>query len=232
MNSTALLYVLGVVICWGLYSVFLHMGGIEMGKGVSGPPDLTANRMKAFLLVGIAYVLVAVIGPLIVLKLRDNGSGSIWQFPTLGWQMSLIAGLLGAFGAFFLLMALSSDGGDVSMRKVLIALVPTLVFGGAPLVNAIVSVTKEKLWGSTPPQFFIGLILAAVGAGLVMYYKPASTPAKPAPLSAPASPSSAKTGLPAPKPEPVTAPAATAQIDRPVAPGYVDVTKRGGYFVS
>ena len=150
-----------------------------LGMSIEGAkPDLTSNRMKAFLLVGIAYFLVAVVGPLVILKMRDSGAATHWSFPSTGWKMSLIAGLLGAFGAFFLLMALSSDGGDMSMRKVLIALVPTLVFAGAPLVNAVVSVTKEGLWSKTPPQFFAGLLLAAVGAGLVMYYKPSSGPAK------------------------------------------------------
>ena len=211
MNSTALLYVLGVVICWGLYSVFLHMGSV--GMTIEGAkPDLTSNRMKAFLLVGIAYVLVAVVGPLLILKLRDAGSATHWSFPSTGWKMSLIAGLLGAFGAFFLLMALSSDGGDVGMRKVLIALVPTLVFAGAPLVNAMVSVTKEGLWSKTPPQFFAGLLLAAVGAGLVMYYKPSSGPAK--------KPDAAPTAISAPAKVSVMAPART------VAPGYADVTTR------
>ncbi len=225
MNSTALLYVLGVVICWGLYSVFLHMGSI--GMKVTDGDDVTSNRMKAFLLVGIAYVLVAVVGPLIVLKMRDTGSASHWAFPSFGWKMSLVAGLLGAFGAFFLLMALGSDGGDVSMRKVLIALVPTLVFAGAPIVNAIVSVTKENMWGKTPPQFFAGLLLAAVGAGLVMYYKPSSAPGKkPASISAPAVPGTTKSGLPLSKPEPVI-----VREERPVASGYADVTKRS-YFVS
>lgn len=216
MNSTALLYVLGVVICWGLYSVFLHMGSI--GMSVEGAkPDLTSNRMKAFLLVGIAYFLVAVVGPLVILKMRDSGAATHWSFPATGWQMSLIAGLLGAFGAFFLLMALSSDGGDVSMRKMLIAMVPTLVFAGAPLVNALVSVTKEGLWAKTPPQFFIGLLLAAVGAGLVMFYKPSAAPAakKPEPPAAVSSSAPAKAVSAAPAP-----PRAA------VGPGYVDVTTR------
>ncbi|HWB05455.1 MAG TPA: hypothetical protein VG796_20725 [Verrucomicrobiales bacterium] len=226
MNSTALLYVLGVVICWGLYSVFLHMGSI--GMKITDSDDLTSNRMKAFLLVGIAYFLVAVVGPLIVLKIRESGAASHWKFPAFGWQMSLVAGLLGAFGAFFLLMALGSDGGDVSMRKVLIAMVPTLVFAGAPLVNAVVSVTKEHLWSKTPPQFFAGLLLAAIGAGLVMYYKPSAGPAKKtSSLSAPATPGFTKTGLPVPKPEPVL----LSRQEREVAPGYADVTKRN-YFVS
>jgi hypothetical protein len=216
MTTTALIYVLGVVICWGLYSVFLHMGSV--GMTIEGAkPDLTSNRMKAFLLVGIAYFLVAVVGPLAILKARDAGAVTHWSFPAEGWQKSFIAGLLGAFGAFFLLMALSSDGGDPANRKILIAVVPTLVFAGAPLVNAMVSVTKEGLWGKTPPQFFIGLLLAAVGAGLVMFYKPAAGPA-PKKAEVPAASAPAKVSSAA---SPSPAPARAA-----VGPGYVDVTTR------
>ena len=82
----------------------------------------------------------------------------------------------------------------------------------APLVNAMVSVTKEGLWSKTPPQFFAGLLLAAVGAGLVMYYKPSAGPAK-KPDAAPAA---------------LTAPAKVAALPpvRAVARGYVDVTTR------
>jgi drug/metabolite transporter (DMT)-like permease len=202
MTTTALLYVLGVVICWGLYSVFLHMG--SMGMSVEGAaPDPMASRMKAFLLVGIAYFIVAVVAPLLILKARDAGAATHWSFPSKGWTMSLVAGLLGAFGAFFLLMALSSDDGNPANRKVLIAMVPTLVFAGAPLVNAVVSVTKEGLWAKTPPQFFIGLLLAAAGAGMVMLYKPGHGPAKPQ-----------------------QTPPAKVSAAPAVAPGYADVTTR------
>lgn len=218
MNTTALSWVLGVVICWGLYSVFLHMGSLGMKiEGIK--PDPTANRMKAFLWVGIAYFLVAVVGPIIVLKLRG---AAITQMPAAASWNSLIAGLLGAVGAFCLLMALSS-GTSPAENKQLIALVPTLVFAGAPLVNAMVSVTKEKMWGHTPPQFFIGLVLAAVGAGLVMAYKPSGSHApgpdkKTGGISVPARPSASPTARPLRQPV-------------QVAEGFADVTTRR-YFVS
>ena len=227
MNSTALTWVLGVVICWGLYSVFLHMGSLNMKlEGVK--PDLTANRMKAFLWVGIAYFLVAVVGPIVVLKLRG---AAVTQMPAAGSWFSLTAGLLGAVGAFCLLMALSSGRNPQESRQ-LIALVPTLVFAGAPLVNAMVSVTKERQWGHTPWQFFLGLVLAAVGAGLVMAYKPSGGHAPaggPKTGAAPAAISAAPRGGAAALP--VRREAAAVREERPVAEGYADVTKRQ-YFVS
>ena len=223
MNSTALLYALGTVLCWGVYSVLLHMGSVEMGKGLPGPPDLTGNRMKAFLLVGIAYVIIAIVAPIIVMMSR----GTSWNFPTKGWSWSLVAGLAGAIGAFFLLMALSSGRSMAESKFILPLIVPAIVFAGAPIVNTLVSTTKEGNWEFVNWKFVAGILLAAAGTAMVMKYKPAP-PEKAASFAAPAIPAGAKTpGLPLPKPEFV----AVDRPERPVAPGYFDVT-RGNYFVS
>jgi len=48
--------------------------------------------------------------------------------------------------------------------------VAPLVFAGAPIVNVIVSL----LWKTKQapgPLFFVGIVLAALGAGLVLYSK-------------------------------------------------------------
>jgi uncharacterized membrane protein YeaQ/YmgE (transglycosylase-associated protein family) len=179
MNTTALIFALGTVLCWGVYSVFLHMGSVGMGQGTSGPPDLTGNRMKAFLLVGIAYFLVAIVGPILVMKAR----GTAWTFPTAGWSWSLIAGIMGAVGAFFLLMALSSGRSPEESKNVLPLIVPAIIFAGAPIVNTLVSTTKEGNWPYAGVKFFIGIALAAAGTAMVMKYKP-TPPAKSAPAAA------------------------------------------------
>jgi hypothetical protein len=48
-----------------------------------------------------------------------------------------------------------------------------LVFGGAPLVNVLLS-----MWMHPPktvnPMLYLGYVLAALGAGMVLYYKPQS----------------------------------------------------------
>ena len=211
MNSTALLFAFGTVLCWGFYSVLLHMCSVEMGKGSAGPPDLTGNRMKAFLLVGIAYFIVAIVGPLIIIKAR----GTAWSFPTAGWSWSLIAGIAGAVGAFFLLMALSSGRSAAESKYVLPLLVPAIVFAGAPIVNTLVSTTKEGNWGYVNWKFIAGIVLAAAGTAMVMKFKP-SPPATPVPAAAQASPGAAKS-----ESGPVVRGTARA-----VAPGYADVTTR------
>lgn len=218
ISTTALLYALGTVLCWGVYSVLLHMGSVEMGKGAAGPPDLLGNRMKAFLLVGIAYFIVAIVGPTFIMLAK----GTPWKFPTAGWSWSLVAGLAGAIGAFFLLMALSSGRDATESRFVLPLIVPAIVFAGAPIVNTLVSTTKEGNWAYVNWKFVAGIALAAAGTAMVMKFKP-TPPPKPTAMTAPAP---ARTGLPAH----ITTAAAPAPI-RQVAPGYADVTTRQ-YYVS
>lgn len=208
MNTTALLFALGTVLCWGVYSVLLHMGSEGMGKGAAGPPDLTGNRMKAFLLVGIAYFVVAIVAPALIMKMR----GTSWNFPTAGWAWSFVAGLAGAVGAFFLLMALSSGRSPAESKFVLPLLVPAIVFAGAPIVNTLVSTTKAGYWGYVNWKFVAGIILAAAGTAMVMKFKPAPPQTKSAAVTAPA-PSGVR-------------PVFAAAPVRKVAPGYVDVTTR------
>lgn len=211
MNTTALLFAFGTVLCWGVYSVLLHMGSVEMGKGAAGPPDLTGNRMKAFLLVGIAYFLVAIVGPVLIMKAR----GTVWNFPTAGWAWSFVAGIAGAVGAFFLLMALSSGRSPTESRYVLPLIVPAIVFAGAPIVNTLVSTTKEGNWSYVNWKFIAGIILAATGTAMVMKFKPA--PEAPTPASAPVGPGASQAAKStAFHPAPV----------RSAAAGYIDVATR------
>lgn len=163
-----LVFALLTVVSWGLYGVFLHTGQTAMADPVNG-------RYKAFLFVGLAYFLTAVLAPLLVLKLQ----GATWTFPAKGALWSLIAGTT---GAFCVLLAFGAKGTP--------AVVMTIVFAGAPIVNALYSLFLHPPaggWGSIRWQFYVGLLLAAIGGGLVTLYKPAPGPAKAA-LNSPAAP--------------------------------------------
>lgn len=172
------------VLSWGVYGVLLHIGRSGMPAG----PELPNAGLKAFLWVGIAYFVVAVVGPLIVLKLR----GSNFAFGSGGITWSFIAGVAGALGAFTLVLALGAaaapaiKGGGGFGPGAASAVMP-LVFGGAPIVNAIVSMLVHPPEGgfkSLPLPFIIGIILAAGGAFLVAKFAPSNqgAPAKhPAP---------------------------------------------------
>jgi drug/metabolite transporter (DMT)-like permease len=158
-----LVFALMTVASWGVYGIFLHTGQMGMKDAVNG-------RYKAFLFVGLAYFLTAVLAPLAVLIFR----GADWNYPKGGMAWSLIAGIAGAIGAFCVLLAFGAKGTP--------AVVMSIVFAGAPVVNAVVAVWQHPPSGgigSIKPQFFLGILLAALGGCLVTLYKPAAPVAKP-----------------------------------------------------
>src|SRR5436190_8650395 len=167
-GMTWLLFAFLTVVSWGVYGIFLHTGQTSMGSG--GDPSVA--RYKAFLFVGLAYFLTAVLAPLVLLMLKGaafsgyTGKGVVW---------SLIAGIVGAIGAFGVLLAFGAGGKP--------GVVMSIVFAGAPVVNALYTLWQHPPPGgisALKPQFFLGIILAALGGFLVTYFKPAATPPKPA----------------------------------------------------
>ena len=155
-----LVFALMTVVSWGLYGAFLHTGQMGMADPVNG-------RYKAFLFVGLAYFLTAVLAPLLVLKLQ----GATWVFPMKGALWSLFAGTVGAIGAFCVLLAFGAKGTP--------PVVMSIVFGGAPIVNALYSLVlhpPQGGWGSIRWPFYVGLLLAALGGCLVTLYKPGPAP--------------------------------------------------------
>jgi hypothetical protein len=168
-----LVFALMTVVSWGVYGVFLHTGQTAMADPVNG-------RYKAFLFVGIAYFLTAVLAPLVILMM----SGTDWKMPMNGMVWSLVAGIVGAIGAFCVLLAFGAKGSP--------AVVMSIVFAGAPIVNAVVAMAMHPPaggFGALKPPFFLGLAMAAVGGCLVTLYKPAPAPAhKPAAAASAAAP--------------------------------------------
>jgi drug/metabolite transporter (DMT)-like permease len=155
---TWLIFAAMTVGSWGLYGILLHTGQIAMADPVNG-------RYKAFLLVGVAYLLTAVIGSMVVLWVN----GADWSFPARGLTWSLLAGTVGAIGAFGVLLAFGARGTP--------AVVMSIVFAGAPIVNAVVSMAAHPPAGGLSGlnwQFVLGIVLAALGGCLVTLFKPAS----------------------------------------------------------
>ena len=154
-------FALMTVACWGLYGIFLHSGIMGMDDNVNG-------RYKAFLFVGIAYFFVAVLAPAIMLYFSE--ADARWSFPAKGMWWSLIAGIVGAVGAFGVLLAFGAKGSP--------SVVMAIIFAGAPIVNAIVFLSLHPPkggWGSIPIPFYLGIVLAALGGCLVTLYKPVPT---------------------------------------------------------
>ncbi|HAB17714.1 MAG TPA: hypothetical protein PLX89_25645 [Verrucomicrobiota bacterium] len=164
-GNTWFYFTLITVFTWGIYGILLHKGQVLMGDPVNG-------RYKAFLFVGIAYFLTAVLAPLVLLMARGAAFSG---YTTAGWSWSLIAGILGAIGAFGTLLAFGAQGSP--------AVVMSIVFAGAPVVNALVSLwlfRHQIDFSKVNPAFYLGIALAVVGGGLVMKFKPNPAPAKPA----------------------------------------------------
>lgn len=144
------LFVLGAVLSWGVYGPMLHRGQTLLG-----------NPLRALLCVGIAYVLVAVLVPGIAL----SASGELGGFNAAGVAASTAGGILGALGAVCIIWAFRAGGTP--------SLVMALVFAGAPLVNVVVSALMHPPKQAPSPMLYAGFALAAIGAGLVLRYRPA-----------------------------------------------------------
>jgi len=151
-------YSLATVFAWGLYGVLLHLGSVGMQDPANG-------RLKAFLCVGLAYFLVAVLAPAALLLANK----ATWDMPGKGLGFSLLAGVVGAIGALCVLLAFGAKGNP--------AVVMSIIFAGAPVVNAIVAMlVHPPPAGSIKPAFLAGIVLAAVGGLLVMRYRPQAPP--------------------------------------------------------
>ena len=169
-----LIFALMTVVSWGVYGIFLHTGQLGMKDPING-------RYKAFLFVGIAYFLTAVLAPLATLLVR----GADWNYPKGGMWWSLLAGIVGAIGAFCVLLAFGAKGTP--------SVVMAIVFAGAPIVNAVVAILQHPPhggWSAIKPQFYLGIVLAALGGCLVTYYKPNPAPPKPQITAAQTAPAS------------------------------------------
>jgi len=140
----------GAALSWGMYGASLHRGQLALG-----------NPMRALLCVGVAYFLIGVLVPVGVL----SSQGEMRNFNATGTTTATFAGALGAIGAVFIIFAFRAGG--------LPAYVMPLVFGGAPLVNVLVSMLMHPPKESPNPLLWAGYVLASVGAALVLYYKPA-----------------------------------------------------------
>lgn len=153
-----LLFAIGAALFWGCYGPTIHEGQLRLGK----------SALRAFVCVGGAYFLVAVLLPTLVMVL--DGKTEPGKYTAGGTSIATLAGILGALGAICVIWAFLSGGKPVYVMPI--------VFAGAPIVNALASMVLHPPKQSINPLFFAGMLLAAIGAGMVLYYKPAGGPPK------------------------------------------------------
>ena len=141
-----IIFVAGAVLSWGAYGALLHLGQTQLG-----------NPLKALLCVGAAYFLIGVIIPVIALGSQGNLRTSTAPASS---PPPLPARLRG--GAACIIWAFRTGGLPVYVMP--------LVFGGAPLVNVLVSMLIHPPKTAINPLMYAGA-LVSVGAGLV-YFRP------------------------------------------------------------
>lgn len=146
-----IVYALGAALCWGVYGAFLHQGQVAL-----------KSPMRALLCVGIAYFLIGIIVP--VISLAAQGELTLAGFNLKGTSTATIAGALGAIGAVCIILAFKVGG--------LPNYVMPLVFGGAPIINVLVTMILHPPKTTPNPLLWVGYLFAVVGAALVLYYKP------------------------------------------------------------
>ena len=144
-----MIFVAGAVLSWGAYGVLLHQGQMQLG-----------NPLKALLCVGAAYFLMGVMVPVAVL----SAQGGLAGFDKSGLILATAAGALGAVGAVCIIWAFKSGGLPVYVMP--------LVFGGAPIVNVILTMAIHPPKSAINPLLYLGFFLASVGAAMVLYFRP------------------------------------------------------------
>ena len=141
----------GAALSWGMYGASLHRGQVALG-----------NPMRALLCVGVAYFLIGVLVPAGVL----SSQGEMRNFNPVGTMTATFAGALGAIGAVFIIFAFRNGGSPTYVMPI--------VFGLAPLVNVLTTMIIHPPKSAINPLLYLGFLMTAAGAGMVLYFRPQS----------------------------------------------------------
>jgi drug/metabolite transporter (DMT)-like permease len=162
MNNTLIpiLFALGTALFWGCYGPTI--GNAQAPKLPGSPPMW--SPFKPYVFIGIAYLVIAVLGGLMMMKVKgDSFAFSGAEFPAAKW--GFLAGCLGAFGAICLTSAMMISKGNA-------LLVMPIVFGGAVSVTALVSVLRLKDHIEISPLLWVGMVLTVIGVVIVAMNTP------------------------------------------------------------
>ena len=173
-------YVILAGLAWGVYVPLIFFGGQELAVKTSP----LGGRFASILCVGVAYFVMAVVVPLVLMGVRDDATPS-WKVT--GLVFSGLAGVAGAVGAICVIFAskaavdAATAGGaktpqEIAAYRIYIA---PLIFALAPAVNTLVSLFWHPKAGN--PWVFefempgwklpAGILLVAIGTFLVLMSK-------------------------------------------------------------
>lgn len=163
-----ILLALATAVFWGCYGPAIGNARLQ---SPSGAPMW--SPYKPYVFVGIAYLVIAIIGGLIMMGVKgDSFSYTGDHYIAAKW--GFLAGVVGAFGALTLTSAMMISRGNAH-------LVMPIVFGGAVTVTAIISMLRLGALGSVSPLLWLGMALVFAGVVLIAKNTPhAQAATKPA----------------------------------------------------
>jgi hypothetical protein len=189
-------YVILAGLAWGTYVPIIFYGGTEL----TTKPGTIGGRLASILCVGVAYFVLGVVVPVLLMAMRDDAQP---EWKTNGLLFSGLAGIAGAVGAICVIFASKAavdqakfDGVNPATYRMYIA---PLIFSLAPAINTLISLIWHPKAGD--PWHFefempgwklpAGIVLVALGTFLVLMSKEEVEAAKGKPNPAPAIPAPA-----------------------------------------
>ena len=184
-------YVVLAGLSWGTYVPIIFYGGTEL----TTRPGTIGGRLASILCVGVAYFVMAVIVPVVMMSLRDDAKP---EWKANGLIFSALAGIMGAVGAICVIFASKAavdqaklEGVNPATYRIYIA---PLIFCLAPMINTVLSLIWHPKPGSPfhfgfeMPSWHLpaGIVLIAAGVFLVLYSKEAAEASKGGPKPPPA----------------------------------------------
>ncbi len=142
------------VVCWGAYGPVLHLGQSKMG----------GSRLRPFCCVGIAYFLIAVAVPVMILMAAPDGITLTFEQFASGMTLAVLAGGAGAMGALGIILAFNYGGKPIFVMP--------LVFGFAPVINTFVSMVVAGTLDKISLYFIGALLMGIAGAVTVLCLLP------------------------------------------------------------
>jgi uncharacterized membrane protein len=159
-----ILFAVCTAVFWGCYGPTIGNAQTPRIDGRPLMPPEGWTPFKPYVFIGIAYLVIAIAGGLIMMKVKgDSFTYTGAHFATAKW--GFLAGALGAAGALCLTTAMMLSRGNA-------LLVMPIVFGGAVSVTALVSVLRLHGHGTINPLLWVGMALTVVGVVIVAMNTP------------------------------------------------------------